>query len=64
MTDVLFDIKLTRRSRTLRKDKNRCSVMPLKPFTFLIKNNPTDLPDFSKPAISAYYFEFNYVSSK
>jgi hypothetical protein len=45
MSTVFFDTKPVRRCETLRKDKNHNSVLTLKPMTFLVKRNPTALPD-------------------
>jgi len=72
MNDVIFDIKHVRSCGTVRSNKNDAPVMPLKPMTFLVKRNPTAIPQrpdwFSKPArseksdLSTHYIQINFLS--
>ena len=45
MSTVFFDTKNVRHSEMLCRNKNHASVLHLKPMTFLVKRNPTALPN-------------------
>ena len=45
MNTFFFDTGYERRNTTFRCDKYHSSVLPLQPMTFLVKRNPTALPE-------------------
>jgi len=70
MNNEIFDIKQARRCRTLRRNKNNNSVLPLKTMTFLVTRNPTVFPErtarFSKPDMfdkSSQYSVIQFLSA-
>ena len=75
MNTVFFDTGYVRHNTSFRRDKYHSSVLPLKPMTFLVKRNPTALPEKSsglkrsehaymiqKNKHSIQYIKFNFLS--
>ena len=62
MVAGFFDIKHSRRSETLRRDKNKLPEYPLNPMAFLLKHNTDIFPEDQTGDINPNQFKIIFVS--